>query len=116
MIPLPKSVKSYNLMREASYANSVLQAFIQLECVQEWIKYLNNNQISDITVLQKVKFEKLENLYLSENEISDINVLSRVNLNLSKFYIEGNSFNPNNFYEIILSLQQKIQEFVYNKT
>ena len=43
MMPLPKSVKSYNLMREASYANSVLQAFIQLECVQEWIKYLNNN-------------------------------------------------------------------------
>ena len=39
---LPKSIKSYNLMREASYSNSVLQAFIQLECFQEWIKYLNN--------------------------------------------------------------------------
>ena len=58
----------------------------------------------------------MNELYLSDNQISDINVLSRVNLNLSKFYIEGNSFNPNNFYEIILSLQQKIQEFVYNKT
>ena len=40
---LPKSIKSYQLMREASYSNSVLQAFIQLECFQEWIKYLNNN-------------------------------------------------------------------------
>ena len=43
MMSLPKSIKSNNLMREASYSNSVLQAFIQLECFQEWIKYLNNN-------------------------------------------------------------------------
>ena len=40
---LPKSVKSYQLMGESSYANSVLQAFIQLQCVQEWIKQLNNS-------------------------------------------------------------------------
>ena len=38
MMALPKSVKSYQLMGEFSYANSVLQAFIQLECFQEWIK------------------------------------------------------------------------------
>lgn len=43
MMSLPKSIKGYNLMREASYSNSVLQAFIQLECFQEWIKYLNNS-------------------------------------------------------------------------
>ena len=40
---LPKSIKSSQLMREASYANAVLQAFIQLECVQEWVKNLYNN-------------------------------------------------------------------------
>ena len=40
---LPKSIKSYQLMGESSYANSVLQAFIQLQCVQEWIKQLNNS-------------------------------------------------------------------------
>ena len=40
---LPKSVKNYNLMREGSYANSVLQALIQLECFQEWVKLLGYN-------------------------------------------------------------------------
>ena len=44
---LPKSIKSYQLMGESSYANSVLQAFIQLQCVQEWIKQLNNSGAND---------------------------------------------------------------------
>jgi len=39
----PASIKNFQIMGEYSYANSVLQAFIQLECVQEWIKYLTNN-------------------------------------------------------------------------
>ena len=77
---------------------------------------IGNNKIKEINFLTNPTFTAMNELYLSDNQISDINVLSRVNLNLSKFYIEGNSFNPNNFYEIILSLQQKIQEFVYNKT
>ena len=77
---------------------------------------IGNNKIKEINFLTNPTFTAMNELYLSDNQISDINVLSRVNLNLSKFYIEGNSFDPNNFYEIILSLQQKIQEFVYNKT
>ena len=40
----------------------------------------SNNNISDIIVLEKVKFEKLEILYLSGNyELSDINILEKVN-------------------------------------
>ena len=37
---IPKSVKCYQNMGEYSYANSVLQAFIQLECVQNWFHLL----------------------------------------------------------------------------
>ena len=40
---------------------------------------LSNNNISDIGILEKVKFEQLEKLYLNNNEISDINILERVN-------------------------------------
>ena len=36
--------------------------------------------MSDIKVLEKVKFNKLEKLNLWQNEISDINVLENVNL------------------------------------
>ena len=35
-------------MREASYANAVLQAFIQLDCVQEWVKNLYNNGVLNL--------------------------------------------------------------------
>ena len=31
------SIKNFQIMGEYSYANSVLQAFIQSEYVQEWI-------------------------------------------------------------------------------
>ena len=40
---LPKSIKSFNLSKETSYANSVLQAFLHLECVQKWIEKLRNS-------------------------------------------------------------------------
>ena len=43
--------------------------------------YLNNNQISDIKLLEKVKFENLEELDLNNNKISDIEILEKV-----KFY------------------------------
>ena len=46
-------------MGESSYANSALQAFIQLECFQEWIKYLNNtnyinNTFFNITITKDI--------------------------------------------------------------
>ena len=37
----------------------------------------NENQISDIKILEKVKLENLEELNLEENQISDINVLEK---------------------------------------
>ena len=41
---LPKSIKCYNeSIREASYANSVLQSFLYLECVQTWLNSLKTN-------------------------------------------------------------------------
>ena len=46
---LPKVLKSLNIVnRETSYANAILQAFIQLDNVQEWMKYLiNSNGINN---------------------------------------------------------------------
>ena len=41
--------------------------------------YLRANKISDINILEKVKFEKLQLLDLSGNEISDISILEKVN-------------------------------------
>ena len=40
---------------------------------------LSDNEISDIQVLENVKFEKLEKLNICCNKISDINILRKVN-------------------------------------
>ena len=75
---------------------------------------LYNNKIKDINFLTNPSFTSLKELYLSENEISNLNVFDRINLNLEKLYISQNIFNPNDFYEIILTLQTKIKDFHYN--
>ena len=52
---------------------------------------LSYNKISDIKILEKVKFEKLEILYLIANKITDINILEKVNFkNLKKLYLCNN--------------------------
>ena len=56
---LPKSIKSFNLSKETSYANSVLQAFLHLECVQKWIEKLRNssfitNSLSESSITKSI--------------------------------------------------------------
>ena len=53
---------------------------------------LTNNNISDINILEKIKFEKLEKLYLDNNKISDINILEKVRFKeLKELYLNGNN-------------------------
>ena len=73
------------------------------------MKELNllHNNISDINVLEKVKFEKLEILILDWNQITDIKVLSNIKLkNLKGLYLYGNPIDENssipNYLESII--------------
>lgn len=64
---LPKSIKSYNIKnKETSYANSVLQSFLYLECVQNWLNTLKTtDQINNMfynTTLTKDLFSLFNNL------------------------------------------------------
>ena len=58
--------------------NEGLKDLCQIEFKELKELYLNNNNISDIKVLENVKFEKLEILNLNWNKISDINILEKV--------------------------------------
>ena len=51
---------------------------------------LNYNNISDIKVLEKVKFEKLEKLYLCENKIlsDSTSILKYLKNKYNNLYIE----------------------------
>ena len=71
--------------------NEVLNELGKINFKELKILFLDNNNISNIKVLEKVKFEKLEVLYLSRNEISDINILEKVNFKeLKELYLGNN--------------------------
>ena len=75
-----KSMDEYDI----SYINNI---FINIRVLN-----LTNNNIPDINILEKVKFEKLEKLCLDNNKISDINILEKVKLkNLKEVYLNGNN-------------------------
>ena len=67
------------------------------------------NEISDINILEKVNFKKLNKLDLSWNKISDIKILEKVNfkelkelnLRFNKIYTDENS-------SVLISLISKI--------
>ena len=76
--------KKYMDEYDISYINNI---FINIRILN-----LTNNNISDISILEKVKFEKLEKLFLDNNKIYDINVLSKVRLKeLKELYLNGNN-------------------------
>ena len=53
---------------------------------------LTNNNISNINILEKIKFEKLEKLYLDNNKISDISILEKVRYKeLKELCLNGNN-------------------------
>ena len=61
---------------------------------------LNNNNISEIKILEKAKFEKLEILDLSQNKISNINIFENVNFeDLKQLYLGYNNISDIKVFE-----------------
>ena len=73
---------------------------------------LSSNQISDIKVLEKVKFKNLKELDLSWNQISDIKVLEKVKFeNLEKLGLSDNQIDENEYSVLIQNLNERLIEF-----
>ena len=79
--------------------------------------YLSNNNISDIKVFEKVKFEKLEILNLSSNfKISDINILENVNFNeLKELDLSSNNISDIKILEKIKFEKLELLDLKINK-
>ena len=78
--------------------------------------YLNNNNIIDISIFQKVFLNRLERLYLKNNRIEDISCLVNVDMHkLQLIYLNKNKidFNLNINKDIIKKLKKKIKYFYY---
>ena len=75
---------------------------------------LSWNKISDINVLEKVKFENLQELSLNNNQISDIKVLEKVKFeNLQLLYLDNNKIDKNKYFSLINTLKNKLYIFKY---
>jgi len=71
---------------------------------------LARNNISDISLLDKVKFEKLELLNLNHNKISDISVLDKVKFEKLEKLDLGNNYgiNKEKYNSFINNLNLKV--------
>ena len=73
---------------------------------------LSSNQISDINVLEKVKFGKLKELDLSFNSIKDINVFNKTNFkDLNKLNLRHNNIYQKEYSSVIDKLEKDVEEF-----
>ena len=87
---------------------------IDLKKLKELILY--NNAISDIQVLEKAKFTKLEKLNLGDNKINNINSLEKMNFKkLKELYLYNNGILDIKVLEKVKFDELEILHLSYNK-
>ena len=76
---------------------------------------LYSNNISDISVLEKVNFKELADLNLARNKIKNIKIFEKIKFDkLERLNLRSNSLNNDECIPIINKLRKKIK-FVYFK-
>ena len=87
-------------LRWKGLGNSGLEDLCKIEFKELKELILNNNNISDLKMLEKAKFEKLEILDLSQNKISNINIFENVNFKgLKQLYLGYNNISDIKVFE-----------------
>ena len=77
-------------LRWKNIGNEELKDLCQIKFKELKKLYLGGNNISDIKVLEKVKFDKLEILDLGNNQIlkkDNNSIISKLKIKIKKFYI-----------------------------
>ena len=107
-----KELKELNLR-----FNNILDIKVLEKAKFDKLEILNlyNNQISDIDILEKVNFKELKELNLSCNNISDIKVLEKANfIKLEKLYLRKNQISDINILEKVNFKELKELYLLYN--
>ena len=100
------NIKDYKIdkldLRWKGLGDAGLEDLCKIEFKELKELILNNNNISDIKILERTKFKKLEILDLSQNKISDINVLEKVNFKeLKQLYLGFNDITDIKQFETV---------------
>ena len=78
--------------------------------------WLNNNDISDINILENYQYKKLEILYLQYNQLSDISIFEKVNFpNLKILNLDNNNITDIDVFEKVKFENLEILYFNRNK-
>ena len=92
-------IKELNL-RMKKLGSGVLKYLSRLELNQLEVLDLSDNNISDISLLEKAQFNQLQSLSLDGNNITDMTPLERVNFNqLQGLFLFNNKISNINFLE-----------------
>lgn len=98
--------------------NNITDISILNKCRFKELKHfdLSNNKISDITVLKEFKFQKLNELYLNQNKISNIEPLSKIDLtHLLRINLSYNNIDDINTFYRVNAPQLKYLNLSHNK-
>ena len=111
---IKKDINNILDLNDKRLGNEGLQILINYNNITEL--YLHNNEISDITILEKVKYEGLEILDLSSNKISDIKILENSNFKkLKSLILQDNQISDITILEKVKFERLEILDLSYNK-
>ena len=114
-----KSLVNYPNIEKLNISdNNITDISILNKCRFKELKQfdLSNNKISDITVLKEFKFQKLNELYLNQNKISNIEPLSKIDLtHILKINLSYNNIEDINTFYRVNAPQLKYLNLSHNK-
>lgn len=101
-----KPINSYSLKEENSYINSVLQSLLHLDCLNDWIKLLNNYQVMNNfeACITKEFYQLFACLYSNQQQIDSTNLIFHYKNKIYSLYNKEIAKDPYHFLFYFLEL------------
>ena len=101
-----KCINNYNYNIEGSYINTVLQSFVNLDCVNYWIKIINNTQVMNkIDASLTKEFYQIFVLLLSgQQNVDSTNLIFHFENKIKSIYKKEIKNDPYHFFYYFLEL------------
>ena len=101
-----KTIKNYNLNREASFANSVLQSLVSIGCIKSWLnKLFKSNIMNNVEDCLTKKFYQLYySLNTGQDKIDSTDIIIHLENKIRELYKKDFQKDPFHFFFYFLDL------------
>lgn len=102
-----KTINNYNINIEGSYINTVLQSFIHLDCINYWIKIINNTQVVnkiDCSLTKEFYQLFMSLLNIQQKFVDSTNLIFHFQNKFKQIYNKEMKNDPYHFYYYFLEL------------